>query len=138
MKRTNIFYWVTTIIIFLFEGLMPALTSQTEIAREGIRHLSYPAYFGNMLVVFKVLGAFVLLIPSFSKRVKEWAYAGFGIEFIAALVSHASVDGLHFQTFLPLVFFVILSASYVCYHRRLINMQPGLKRNARSILPSIA
>jgi hypothetical protein len=34
---------------------MPALTSQTELAKEGIRHLGYPEYFGNALVIFKVL-----------------------------------------------------------------------------------
>jgi hypothetical protein len=32
------------------EGLIPAFTSQTELAKEGIRHLGYPEYFGNALV----------------------------------------------------------------------------------------
>ena len=49
MKRINIIYWTATILIFLFEGVMPALTSQTEMAKEGISHLGYPAYFGVML-----------------------------------------------------------------------------------------
>lgn len=57
MKKTNVIYWTATIAIFLFEGVMPALTSQTELAKEGIRNLGYPDYFGVMLTVFKVLGA---------------------------------------------------------------------------------
>ena len=36
MKKDKIIYWIATIIIALFEGLMPALTSQTELAKEGI------------------------------------------------------------------------------------------------------
>ena len=61
---------------------MPALTSQTELAKEGIRHLGYPEYFGNALVVFKILGVLALVIPQIPKRVKEWAYAGFAFDFI--------------------------------------------------------
>ncbi len=52
MKKEKIIFWTATIIIALFEGVMPALTSQTELAKEGIRHLGYPEYFGNALVVF--------------------------------------------------------------------------------------
>lgn len=44
MKKDKIIFWVTTIIIFLFEGVMPALTSQSAMAKEGIRHLGYPQY----------------------------------------------------------------------------------------------
>ena len=36
MKKDKIIYWTSTIIIALFEGVMPALTSQTELAKEGI------------------------------------------------------------------------------------------------------
>ncbi|MCB0674626.1 MAG: DoxX family protein, partial [Saprospiraceae bacterium] len=71
-KKYTILFWVTTGIIFIMEGVIPALTSQTELAKEGIRHLGYPLYFGNALVVFKVLGALVLIIPSIPKRIKEW------------------------------------------------------------------
>jgi len=113
MKRTKIIYWTTTIIIFLFEGVMPALTSQTELAKEGIRHLGYPAYFGAAFVVFKVLGALALIIPQVPNRIKEWAYAGFAFDFIFAFISLAAVDGINGQTFFPLVIFAILIASYV-------------------------
>lgn len=54
-KTNKMLLWTTTIIIFIMEGILPAFTSQTELAKEGIRHLGYPEYFGNALVVFKVL-----------------------------------------------------------------------------------
>jgi hypothetical protein len=117
MKKDKIFFWTATIIIALFEGVMPALTSQTELAKEGIRHLGYPPYFGNALVVFKVLGVLVLIIPQVPKRMKEWAYAGFAFDFIFATISHGAVDGINGQTFMPIIIFAILVVSYIYYHK---------------------
>ena len=117
MKTTKIIYWITTALIFLFEGVLVALTSHTEFAMEGLHHLGYPSYFGPLLAVFKVTGALVLIIPAFKGRVKEWAYAGFGIVFISAAVSHAAVDGFGGQTVFPMIAFAILIASYLTYNR---------------------
>jgi len=117
MKTTKITYWTTTIIIFLFDGLLPAFTSNTELARQGISHLAYPDYFRVMLTVFKIIGAIVLVLPAIKGRVKEWAYAGYGINFICAAVSHWVVDGFGGQTVFPLVILAILIASYVSYHK---------------------
>lgn len=117
MKKEKTLFWSATIIIFLFEGLMPALTSQTELAKEGIRHLGYPEYFGNALVVFKVIGCLSLIIPQVPKRLKEWAYAGLTFDFIFATISHGTVDGINGQTFLPLVILGILAVSYYYFHR---------------------
>ncbi|KRD09083.1 hypothetical protein ASE21_14635 [Flavobacterium sp. Root901] len=117
MKKAKIIFWIATTIIFLFEGVMPALTSQTEMAKEGIRHLGYPEYFGNALVIFKILGVLILVIPQVPKNVKEWAYAGFGFDFIFASISHFAVDGINFQSFFPLIFLVILAISYIYYHK---------------------
>lgn len=117
MKTTKIIFWTTTTIIFLMEGVLPALTSQTALAKEGIRHLAYPEYFGNALVVFKVLGALALLIPKVPGRIKEWAYAGFTFDFIFAAISHGAVDGIDFQTFFPIIFLAVLAMSYFTYHK---------------------
>ena len=117
MKKETIIFWTATTIIALFEGVMPALTSQTELAKEGIRHLGYPEYFGNALVVFKVLGVLALVIPQIPKRVKEWAYAGFAFDFIFASISHGAVDGMNVQTFFTMLVLGILAVSYVYYHK---------------------
>lgn len=117
MKKEKILFWTATTIIALFEGLMPALTSQTELAKEGIRHLGYPEYFGTALVIFKVLGVLALIIPQAPKRMKEWAYAGFVFDFLFASISHGAVDGINFQTFFPLVILAILMVSYIYYHK---------------------
>ena len=117
MKKDKIIYWIPTTLIFLFEGVMPALTSQSEMAKEGIRHLGYPEYFGVWLAVFKVLGALALIIPQVPKRIKEWAYAGFAFDFIFAAISHGAVDGIGGQAIFPLVVLAILAVSYIYYHK---------------------
>ncbi len=117
MKKEKAIYWTATIFIFLLEGVMPALTSQTELAKEGIRHLGYPVYFGNALVVCKIIGAITLVLPQLPKRLKEWAYAGFTFDFIFAAISHGAVDGFTGQTFFPLIVLGILSVSYIYYHQ---------------------
>ena len=116
MKTTKIIFWTTTSLIFLFQGVMPALTSQTEMAKEGISHLGYPEYFGMMLVICKVLGSLALIIPKVPSRLKEWAYAGFTFDFLAACVSNWVVDGAG-QAVFPLIVLVILGMSYVTYHK---------------------
>jgi uncharacterized membrane protein YphA (DoxX/SURF4 family) len=117
MKKNKIAYWITTGLIFLMEGVMPALTSQTKRAKEGISHLGYPEYFGNALVVFKVLGALILILPKLPRKLKELAYAGFTFNFLFASISHGAVDGVNFQTFFPLIILAILATSYYNYSK---------------------
>ncbi|WP_432709145.1 DoxX family protein [Pedobacter sp.] len=125
MKKYKIYFWISTIFIVLFEGVMPLLSYDTELAREGIRHLGYPAYFGTALVVFKVLGSVLLIIPKLPPRVKEWTYAGFAFDFVFASISHGVVDGIGGQAIFPLVILAILIVSYVNYHRMLaVEKQP--------------
>ena len=116
-KTVKIIFWVTTVAIFLFEGVMPALFSQSEESKEGFRHLGYPLYFVSVLTVFKVLGALALIIPQVPGRIKEWAYAGFAIDFICASVSYFMVDGFGFFAIFPLIILAVLIISYISYHK---------------------
>jgi hypothetical protein len=113
MKNNKIIYWLSTIFILLFEGLMPALTSQTEFAKEAIRNLGYPEYFGVALTIAKIAGALAITLPFISEKIKEWAYAGLAFELIFALISNLAVDGLNPQAFLPAVILLILMVSYL-------------------------
>jgi hypothetical protein len=117
MKKDKIFFWTSTSLIALFEGVMPALTSQTEMAKEGIHHLGYPEYFGMALVIAKVLGVIAITVPQIPKRLKEWAYAGLSFDFIFAAISHGAVDGINGDAFFPMIVLAILMVSYVYYHR---------------------
>src|SRR4051812_44681096 len=115
MKKNNIIFWTATIIIFLFEGLMPlsTLLFAPEYATAGTKPLGYPDYFAHALIVFKVLGATSLIIPKLSERVKEWAYAGLTYNIIFAVISHVAVDGFIAVSFFPLLILGMLALSYV-------------------------
>lgn len=115
MKKYKTLFWVSTVFLFLFEGVMPALTFNTEMARQGIAHLGYPEYFGNALVLFKILGSIFLIVPQVPKRLKELAYAGFVYDFMFASISHFMVDGFNFQAVFPLLILGILVVSYYSY-----------------------
>lgn len=119
MKATRILFWVTTIILFLFEGVMPLaawLFAPSSVTAGGIA-LGYPTYFSHLLVVCKMLGAVILILPKMNRSVKEWVYAGFGINFISASVSHFVVDGFSFDGIMPLIILGILIVSYTTYFK---------------------
>lgn len=112
MKKHKIIFWITTSIIFLMEGVLVAFTSQSEMSIQGITGLGYPLYFVTLLAVFKVFGSLALIIPSTPANMKEWAYAGFGIDFISAFVSIWAVAGFSPMLIMPFAFMVILTLSY--------------------------
>ena len=113
-KTIQILFWATTTFIFLFEGVMPGLTGFSQFSKDSIKALGYPEYFVYELVFFKVLGAFALIVPQVPNRIKEWAYAGFGIVFVSAAFSHLMTDGIPGFIILPLVLLFLLIVSYIC------------------------
>ena len=117
MKKYKIVFWVTTGIIFLLEGVVPALTSHSAMSVQGITHLGYPYYFIDILTVAKVLGALSLIIPQVPARIKEWAYAGYGIDFVSAFVSIWVVDGVVGGLVIPVIAMFLLVLSYTSYHK---------------------
>ena len=127
-KTNNIIFWATTSFIVIFEGIVPVLTFRTELAKEGIRHLGYPDYFGVMIVGFRICGVIALIFPQIPARIKEWAYAGFAVEFLSASISNMIVDGLTFNFIVPLIVMAVLLLSYFSFHKKLKlnNVVPGL------------
>ena len=117
MKKNKTLYWIFTSLIVLLDGVMPALTFNTDLAKQGISHLGYPDYFRVLLTFFKVSGALILILPFFKGRIKEWAYAGFTFNFFSAFISHTVVDGLGAQSVFPLVALLILAGSYFYYNK---------------------
>ncbi|HEX5551987.1 MAG TPA: DoxX family protein, partial [Chitinophagaceae bacterium] len=63
-----------------------------------------------------VIGGILLIVP-IPKRIKEWTYVAFGIDFISAFIAFWAVDGLVGNTFSPLIMFALLIVSYICYHK---------------------
>lgn len=114
-KKNKVIFWVATVIILLWEGVMPlgTLLFSPENVYAGTRPLGYPDYFAYALVICKVLGAFAISYTKIPRRLQEWAYAGLSFDLIFAFISHACVDkNIGFMLF-PLVVLGILAISYL-------------------------
>ena len=84
-----------------------------------IHHLGYPEYFPIMLGAAKLLGVVALALPG-TRRLKEWAYAGFTFDLLAALVSHSVVhDGIAEKAGV-LAVLLVLAVSYAGHLRRTV------------------
>ena len=80
---------------------------------DGFQTLGFPVYFPIELGIAKVLGAILLLVPQIPYKVKEWAYAGFGITFISAAIAHYYNQDGAAAIITPLVMLLILAVSNV-------------------------
>jgi hypothetical protein len=75
-----------------------------------VHALGYPAYFVKLLGFAKIAGALALVGPHV-RVLREWAYAGFAFDLIAAAVSH-SATGDPGHVALPIVMLLLLLVSY--------------------------
>jgi hypothetical protein len=117
MKTIRITYWTTTILIsamMLSSGIMYFTAAQVK---EGFIHLGYPDYFRVELGIAKLLGVAALLLPAARGRIKEWAYFGFFITFVSALIAHISSGDPASKWAGVFVAMALLISSYLSYQK---------------------
>jgi hypothetical protein len=105
-KTISVTYKVLTILFFVATLLdaFGGITRQ-EAGQEVMRHLGYPMYVLTIFGIAKLFGAIAILQNRF-KVIKEWAYAGFIINFIGAILSRAFVGDPISLSILPLIMIV--------------------------------
>jgi len=113
----KILFWITTVLFSLAMAMsgINYLTSNAQMMA-GLQHLGYPAYFHWVLGVAKPLGVIALLLPV-PARLKEWAYAGFTFNLLAASFSHGMSGDKGMMVIVPILFLLILGVSYYSYHK---------------------
>ena len=114
-KKNKIIYWISTGLVALFE-LSGAFFINSEMAKEGMRHLGLPEWFRWELSIGHIIGGILLVVPV-NKRIKEWVYVAFGIDFISATIAYLSIDGFGMNALSPVIMFGILVVSYIYYHK---------------------
>ena len=93
MKTRTIVYWTVTALFCLQMTFTAYAELRLPEVANAFTHLGFPAYFRVELSWAKVVGIVLLLLPV-PARLKEWAYAGFAITLISALIAHFAVgDG---------------------------------------------
>jgi hypothetical protein len=116
VKRDRIIFWVSTALIVLLDAIPAALFSNSPMAIEGMHRMGFPDYFRIELSVGKTIGGLLLILPMVPARLKEWAYVGFGITFISAIIGNWVING-PLVAMQPLVGLAILIVSYIYYHK---------------------
>jgi len=123
MKKLKTWYWVATIIfalMMIMDGV--AGITQQEAGKEVLKHLGYPMYLLIIVGIAKLLGAASILQNKFI-AIKEWAYAGFAINFIGAFASRAFVgDGISLLI-PPLIALVIMFIPYILWKKLASNVK---------------
>jgi hypothetical protein len=105
-------YWIATGLIAFF-ALSGGVAELMHVPAAGMRILGYPDYVMSILGFWKIVGTIVLLAPGLA-RAKEWAYAGFFIDFTGAAASHAAAGdygagGFHLITTVVLALVTVAS-----------------------------
>src|SRR4051794_36109054 len=92
-KLTLVGFWIATALFCLQMGFTAFAQLRLPQVAAAFTHLGFPAYFRVELSWAKFLGIALLLAPV-PARLKEWAYAGFAITLVSALIAHFSMgDG---------------------------------------------
>src|ERR1700730_12955857 len=83
-------FWIATSLFALQMGFTAYAQLRLPQVAAAFTHLGFPAYFRIELSWLKLAGILVLLLPA-PNRLKEWAYAGFAITLVSAVIAHLSV-----------------------------------------------
>ena len=115
MKNKKRFFWGFWLTTIPFSLLM-LFSAYNELASQEVGDFFIRLGFSNYafrveLSIAKVLGVAALLLPV-PARVKEWAYAGFTINLISALVAHISTGDSFDKYIWSIGFGVLLALSY--------------------------
>jgi hypothetical protein len=118
-KTIKIIYWIVT-ALFVSGMLQSGITElmRTEGSKRLMDMLGYPQYLNSILGVAKILGVIAVVQPVY-KTIKEWAYAGFTIDFIGAMVSGIYATDSIAIVVVPLVFLAVMFLSYFLWKKKL-------------------
>jgi uncharacterized membrane protein len=112
-KAIKTTYRILTIVfalLMLMDGSAGVVKEKT--GQEVMNHLGYPIYIMVITGAFKILGAIAILQNKY-KTIKEWAFAGFAINFIGAFASRAFMGDAIGLLIPPLV---VLAVMFVVYY----------------------
>ncbi|MES2268087.1 MAG: DoxX family protein [Bacteroidota bacterium] len=116
-KTISIIYWVLTVLFALaMLGDAYGGMSKQQAGQDVLRHLGYPIYMMVIMGVFKLFGAIAILQNKFT-TIKEWAFAGFFINFAGAVSSRLAVGDRAGLLLPPVVMLLIMFILYYFWKR---------------------
>jgi len=109
-------YWLVTGLFCLQMGFTAYAQLKLPQVADAFTHLGFPGYFRVELSWAKLIGIVLLLAPV-PARLKEWAYCGFAINLVSALIAHFSVGDGAASWGWPAGTAVLWAISYVLWRR---------------------
>ena len=128
-RTTTMFFWIFT-ALFCLEMSFTAYYELLPQGAHAFTRLGFPSgYFRLELSLAKLVGVAVLLIPMVPGRgviyvMKEWAYAGFAINLVSAIIAHLSIRDRPLSLVPSTLTSVLWAASYF-FSRRLQERSRG-------------
>lgn len=117
-KATTILFWIFT-VLFCLEMSFTAYYELLPQGAQAFARLNFPSvYFRFELSLAKLAGVAALLVPMVPMRLKEWAYAGFAINLVSAIIAHISISDRPLA-FVPSTLTSVLCAISYFFWRRL-------------------
>ncbi len=116
-KTIKLLYWTITILFCLvnfLSGIAEIFPNKQSL--DALKLLGYPAYFLLILGIAKILGSVAIIQTKF-KTIKEWAYAGFTIDYLSASASSYFVKSDFFGIIFPLIFLLVMFVSYALWKK---------------------
>jgi hypothetical protein len=116
-KAIPMLFWIFT-ALFCLEMSFTAYYELLPQGAQAFARLGFPnGYFRYEFSLAKLFGVAVLIIPMIPARLKEWAYAGFAINLVSAVIAHASISDRKLAFVPSLLTSVLWAVSYVCWRR---------------------
>lgn len=118
MKKLKIIYWIIT-CLFMYWVFTPTISSafSYDYAVDFFtKRLGFPAYFLPYTGFTKLLGLVALVIPGFP-RIKEWVYAGFTYDLVAAIYSLIAIGMPVTSLWVQVLALALLAGSYIYFHK---------------------
>ena len=116
-KAIHILFWAFT-ALFCLEM---SFTAYYELLPQGALAFARLGFVGvgfrMELSLAKLVGVVVLLVPMIPARLKEWAYAGFAINLVSAMIAHASISDRPLAFVPSSLTTTLWAASYFLWHR---------------------
>jgi hypothetical protein len=85
----RITYWIANALFSLTMGISVVAYLTREPIRQEFARIGFPSYFRIEFAIAKLIGVCVLLLP-FPRKLKEWAYPGFAIDLVSAVIAHVA------------------------------------------------
>jgi hypothetical protein len=106
-------FWITTAIFAFFMTFTAYNELASPLVGQEFARLGFPSHaFRVELSIAKILGVMALLLPFVPSTLKEWAYAGFTINLMSALIAHLAAGDDPAKWIWAVGFWVLLASSY--------------------------